>query len=558
MGVQIMSFQRNRTCEGQADKSPAAVTCSAVCQGTPDLLYQVAKVVKGAPQEVQQVSSMIPTTRLMHKKEGSPQGATSGVSTRGGLVSLSVRKKRKASTFAIGKDKSFCGKRDALPSDAEKTIDANILAREAGLDAQPDVVEGILTQRDLPTPEDERQEQQHLEDGETNTDIGESHGRPHSCVGARENGNFFGGRFDEKEVKGEGKVGLRAMERARSTLEDFHSTYFMFHGMEARFPKDIFRHLPVLMYVEAFIYSVDQQNEDLLLSSPSHPHKDSKTLEGTKSLSVFPPPKTEQGHPLLCATNGPKKLQEGGSNKIGVANEQEGRRSGRQGVEEKMQAKCKWGVGEARSGCGEGESALVGLARELEKRGLLTERISKELCQGEEYWSLERKLCLSLAAKQPVNINDVLKGIGLKSFDYRVLNLILYQLRGQDVNEEHFEFLALSELLVEIGDDLFDYEEDVLANTFNVLRLFVAHYGPETGPLEMAAFISTKEKEYGAMLERLEPTLKKQFLTRCEEATRQGYEGADRDFSKRTPLGAWTIPPVILDEEAYRQRVALD
>lgn len=38
------------------------------------------------------------------------------------------------------------------------------------------------------------------------------------------------------------------------------------------------------------------------------------------------------------------------------------------------------------------------------------------------------------------------------------------QVRGAPVNDEFMAFLEVSELLVEIADDLFDYEEDVLAN----------------------------------------------------------------------------------------------
>ena len=34
--------------------------------------------------------------------------------------------------------------------------------------------------------------------------------------------------------------------------------------------------------------------------------------------------------------------------------------------------------------------------------------------------------------------------------------------------ESHLQFLATTELLVELGDDLADYEDDVAANSFNV------------------------------------------------------------------------------------------
>ncbi|KAJ0692905.1 hypothetical protein HanPI659440_Chr15g0591191 [Helianthus annuus] len=50
------------------------------------------------------------------------------------------------------------------------------------------------------------------------------------------------------------------------------------------------------------------------------------------------------------------------------------------------------------------------------------------------------------------------------------------------VNETHMEFLSASEFLGEISDDLFDYEDDVLHNTFNMLRMFIAIYGTSSGP----------------------------------------------------------------------------
>ncbi|MBA0570211.1 hypothetical protein Golob_003891 [Gossypium lobatum] len=100
----------------------------------------------------------------------------------------------------------------------------------------------------------------------------------------------------------------------------------------------------------------------------------------------------------------------------------------------------------------------------FELRGLLNDRIREEFRSGEEYWALERKLCRALTHKMEISIKDVMRAIHLKSFDYRVLNLLLYQLRGQEVicfvvkvNDLHMEFLSVSEFLVEISDDLCGY-----------------------------------------------------------------------------------------------------
>ncbi|KAJ0692907.1 hypothetical protein HanPI659440_Chr15g0591211 [Helianthus annuus] len=71
----------------------------------------------------------------------------------------------------------------------------------------------------------------------------------------------------------------------------------------------------------------------------------------------------------------------------------------------------------------------------LEGYGLLTDRIRNELKSGEEYWALERKLCCALTRKQEIRLEDVMKANYLRSTDYRVLNLLLYQLNGKEVKE---------------------------------------------------------------------------------------------------------------------------
>ncbi|XP_062225797.1 uncharacterized protein LOC133924329 [Phragmites australis] len=71
----------------------------------------------------------------------------------------------------------------------------------------------------------------------------------------------------------------------------------------------------------------------------------------------------------------------------------------------------------------------------LQREGLMSDRLRTELKSGIQYWSLERKLCQALLRNEKIPIEDVMKAIHLKSFDYRVLNLLMYQLTGQQVNE---------------------------------------------------------------------------------------------------------------------------
>ncbi|KAJ0098256.1 hypothetical protein Patl1_28219 [Pistacia atlantica] len=65
--------------------------------------------------------------------------------------------------------------------------------------------------------------------------------------------------YDERAM-----VGLDAMQRANSTLEDFCRSYLMFHGMDASSPQAIFKYLPVLSFTESYIYQLDTLNEKIL------------------------------------------------------------------------------------------------------------------------------------------------------------------------------------------------------------------------------------------------------------------------------------------------------
>ncbi|XP_007047894.2 PREDICTED: uncharacterized protein LOC18611535 isoform X2 [Theobroma cacao] len=279
-------------------------------------------------------------------------------------------------------------------------------------------------------------------------------------------------------------VGLEAMERANSTLEDFCRSYFMFHGIDITSPQVIFKYFPVLSFTESFIYQLDGLNEKILYIPMEGVTTPEKELEKEKfqgwAMNVF---EKDPFRPLLNVF------------------------------------KC---------------------------RGLLTERIREEFKSGEVYWALERKLCSALMCKMEISIEDVMRAIHLKSFDYRVLNLLLYQLRGEEVNDLHMEFLSVSEFLVEISDDLFDYEDDVLENNFNILRMFAKVYGPSTAPAMLAKYITDSEERYDNLLKTLDPQLSSKYKRRCEEATKEGGKVSGH------PLGTWSIPPLIVNEELYR------
>ncbi|KAL6767470.1 hypothetical protein ACKKBF_B35375 [Auxenochlorella protothecoides x Auxenochlorella symbiontica] len=130
-----------------------------------------------------------------------------------------------------------------------------------------------------------------------------------------------------------------------------------------------------------------------------------------------------------------------------------------------------------------------------------------------------------------------------KSFDYRVLHHLLCGLCGIERNNVAplFEFLALDEWLVDIGDDLVDYEDDVLRNSFNIYRGYVHIFGA-TAPLELARHIGELEGLHAQALALLTHAQRRAFLKR-KDAAAEG-PGALR----------WVMPTPILDEAAYRSQ----
>ncbi|KAK7860121.1 hypothetical protein CFP56_042192 [Quercus suber] len=266
----------------------------------------------------------------------------------------------------------------------------------------------------------------------------------------------------QTNFEGMAMVGLDAMQRANSTLEDFCRSYFMFHGMDVNKPQSLFKHLPVLSFTESFIYQLDRLNE--------------KTLHLPTS-----------------------------------------------------------GASVSERGCKDGHQRLITQFTDTFKSDPFRPLVGLLECL--EYWALERKLCCALMSQEKISVEDVIRAIHLKSFDYRVLNLLLYQLRGEKVNDLHMEFLCVSEFLV---------EDDVLENGFNVLRMFVRIYGASRAPIMLARYITEAEQKYESLLKTLDPQLSLNYQKRCEEATKEGGKISGHI------LGTWSIPPVIVDEELYR------
>ncbi|KAK3031628.1 hypothetical protein RJ639_037376, partial [Escallonia herrerae] len=255
--------------------------------------------------------------------------------------------------------------------------------------------------------------------------------------------------------------------------DNMSRSYFMFHEMDAHEPQSIFRYLPLLSFTESYIYQLDTLNEKVL------------------QLPTIGAPVLKRGSDLEANWSWIQKFTE-----------------------------------LLRS------NPFRPLALLLEHRGLLTERFKRlflwpfilkirdEFKSGEEYWTLERKLCCAIMCRKEISVEDVMRAIHLKSFDYRVLNLLLYQLREE--------------------------KDDVLESNFNILRMFVKIYGASTAPIMLAKLIIEAEERYDCLQKALDPKLSMNYRKRCEEATKEGGKVLGPS------LGTWNIPPVIEDEDLYR------
>ncbi|KAK9809328.1 hypothetical protein WJX73_005159 [Symbiochloris irregularis] len=213
-------------------------------------------------------------------------------------------------------------------------------------------------------------------------------------------------------------------------------------------------------------------------------------------------------------------------------------------MDEENEALAKAGR-EPAAGLLQGEQILQAV---LEQQGLLDQQVQDQLLQGKEYWRLERQLCKAMSVSEATDAHccsfkqeDVLEASSRKSFDYRVLHLLMLKLTGQPVNDTLFAFLNLDERLVDMGDDLVDYEDDVLANSFNVLRGFVHLYGRHAH-MHLVSVISGLEQQHARLLQQLPAHIQHHHRQRHQQA------------SVTPGSGDWVFPTAILDEAKFRQQ----
>lgn len=188
----------------------------------------------------------------------------------------------------------------------------------------------------------------------------------------------------------------------------------------------------------------------------------------------------------------------------------------------------------------ESESALLGV---LHARGLIDDDIRFHLQCGKTYWALERTICRAMLRGERLDESEWLRAHELKSFDYRLLDCLLYKLTGTSAEPALGEFLRVDEYLTDIADDLYDYEDDVVQGSFNVYRCFIHAYGVELAPTRLAERIGALERQHKERLAALSPSAREAFARRMGEVF------------ERPGTRSWQIPAPIADEAAFRESV---
>jgi len=350
-------------------------------------------------------------------------------------------------------------------------------------------------------------------------------------------------------------VSYHAMQRAQKTIEDFCRSYlFIFHAQTEHkkvnssddttnvnppSPSNIidplrpsaatlqlmFRVLPLLTWVSGTIYQLDEENEAM---------NERERDEWEHEPSTDGPTQGESGDKDRATTDV--------SSSSSLDSEED-------------------------DGCTSASSSPTyrALLSVLESEGLLTPGVLRELRCGLEYWRLERKLCRALVQQSQANgtsspasplpllsITEIHIASSCKSFDYRVLHHVLYAFRRIDPDPPIVDALKINELLVDLHDDLVDYEDDVLKNSFNLYRMYIALHGPTRAQELILARVQRLEQQFQQALSRLPSTMVNAFRCREQQAMDQPVGAEDVPAASARK---WILPEPIVDEVAYRSEV---
>lgn len=150
-----------------------------------------------------------------------------------------------------------------------------------------------------------------------------------------------------------------------------------------------------------------------------------------------------------------------------------------------------------------GERALGVWQDYLSMHGLADERIQLETSMSLAYWHMEAAMLRGAHLDE----HDLRSILYWKSYDYRLLHLVMFRFIGQAYDELLLELCRTTQNGLEIDDDIDDYAKDIASGDLNLLALAVRCYGEE-GPAHLQNTrdqLNASKKKLEAELARLKP-----------------------------------------------------
>lgn len=163
------------------------------------------------------------------------------------------------------------------------------------------------------------------------------------------------------------------------------------------------------------------------------------------------------------------------------------------------------------------------------EHGVYDDRIGLEFSTAINYWQVESKL---LQGGQ-VDEHDVRAILYWKSFDFRLLNLILFRFTGRPYDELLLELWRIVESIFEIEDDIKDYSEDLASGDMNLLALMISLYG-SNGAVQLQKMMD----DFHRWGRKAEAELASTQPDRYAIWARIAMEGAPEPLSSRLPMSA--------------------
>ncbi|CAF4335163.1 unnamed protein product [Didymodactylos carnosus] len=188
--------------------------------------------------------------------------------------------------------------------------------------------------------------------------------------------------------------------------------------------------------------------------------------------------------------------------------------------------------------------------------------VHRQLHDALLYYKLEQYCVSSFTesnSNNPLNEDLVQKCNSLRSFDIRLLDLILYKLTNQPYEDELLKCLYYREIMYESADDLLSYEQDILKNTFNIYRMY-AHLYPNNSELYFNKYIRILADQYKKIFNYLllqNPQLMKQHQ-QLDERNPSGLIYKEIKSNEFDVTENWIRPKCIHDEYTWKKNYYCD